>query len=260
MSTVTIPRLSANSLKEYDLCPRKFALRYIKQTFWPGEAQGPLTAMSLGQHFHLLVQLHALGLDVAPTLAVLQDEEGKLALMWQRFAASPHARPDPGAHVWTEQQLNFFVDDVPVSVRYDRLVEHNDTWTILDWKTGRIKQDRLARDWQTRLYRLALVEAGEALGLGKIVPEQIKLTYWEASSGLAFDLEYSTPHYTLDRKQLQAMATRVRQPFTANQHDDPAYPRTPEHCKQCTYNALCNREVPAPTEAEALKAPKFSAQ
>jgi ATP-dependent exoDNAse (exonuclease V) beta subunit len=58
-----------------------------------------------------------------------------------------------------------------LTVIYDLLIEAEDNAQILDWKTypQPKEQNRLAKDWQTRLYLYVLAETSDYL------PEQISM-------------------------------------------------------------------------------------
>lgn len=260
MSDDTPVRLSAHALDELYRCPRKFALRYLHGAFWPGtppEERDEPVGIAVGQAFHLVVQVAALGLDPEPSLDALADAEGRLQKLWRAFERSPHREPPAGARVWTEQQLNFFLGGMPFNVRYDRLQHHEGRWTILDWKTGRI-DERVAGSWQTRLYRLALVEAGAALGLGPVLPEDVTLLYWEVERGEAYALPYDAASHEADRQALLAEVARVRTAFNAAVDDDPHYPRNERHCPRCTFHSLCRREAIVPAASQGPRLPRFA--
>jgi len=251
-----LPRLSAHALEQLERCPRKFALRYKARRFWPATApaarEASTEAQALGVTLHRLVQRHALGLPVAATLAEAAQELPALTACWQAFAASPHATPPAAAEVWTEQTLHLRLPTaagpLPLEVRFDRLVRQGDSWTILDWKTGRVGA-HLATTWQTRLYPFVLAEAGAALaGSDAPAPERIALTYWEVAAGQGLTLRHNQVRHAATRDALEAIAARVAAPFDEAAPDDPAYPRDPSHCPHCPYDSLCNgRPLPAPT-------------
>jgi hypothetical protein len=255
------PRLSAHALKELDHCGRKFALKYLRQAFWPGTApedHDGSVQLALGQAFHHLVQVHALGLDVASALAALGDADGRLAALWRAFEGSVHAVPPAGSRVWTEQQLNFFVNGVPFNVRYDRVVEHNGKWTILDWKTGNLNAVKMTTDWQTRLYRFALVEAGVGLGAGTVPPTAVTLVYWDVERGRPLEFAYDQATYAADGLEFAQKARRVLEPFNPRVTDDAAYQRNDKHCKVCGFDSMCNRETDAVLPiAEISRRPRF---
>jgi hypothetical protein len=251
-----LPRLSAHALEQLERCPRKFALMYKARRFWPApppaavDASGQ-EARALGVALHRLVQRHTLGLPVAPALAEASAELPTLALLWEAFAGSRHARTQPDARVWTEQTLHLQLPTeagpLPLEVRYDRLVLQGDGWTILDWKTGRVGAG-LGTTWQTRLYPFVLAEAGHALAGRKAPePDHVILTYWEVATGKGLTLQHDTRRHEATRGALEALAARVAVPFDEAAADDPAYPREPAHCSRCPFDSLCNgRPLPAP--------------
>lgn len=260
MSPVATPRLSAHALDELGRCPRKFALKYLQQTFWPGCPPDPdptSANLGVGQAFHLLVQMHAMGLPVEASLEALADDGGRLRRLWSAFEASPHALPASDARLWTEQQLNFFLGGVSFNVRYDRLLLHEGRWTIVDWKTGRVKDD-IDTSWQTRLYRLALVEAGLGLGLGPIAPETVTLLYWEVETGRGVPLPYDARAHAADRALVEARAAEASRPFNPYDPDESTYPRNLKHCRQCGFYSLCNRQqLEAAQRVEIVRRPRF---
>lgn len=249
-----LPRLSAQSLRVLDQCPRKFALRYRLNRYWPAVDPGTLDASRsrktwIGDGFHRLVEAKQLGLDCQRMLEGLEADLPGLSELWDRFQASEHGAIPPGVEAWTEQTLHFTLGGAPFMVRYDRLVKEGDRWTILDWKTGEVKAASLRTEWQTKLYLFALVEAGSALGKGTISPEQVSLVYWEVGKGIGHVIAYDAATHEALRRELTAKAREALRPFDPELPDDPAYPRRPGHCPHCVFDSLCNtdrtRELPA---------------
>ncbi|HEY9721702.1 MAG TPA: PD-(D/E)XK nuclease family protein [Oscillatoriaceae cyanobacterium] len=254
-----LPRLSANALTQYSFCERRFALRYKASRYWPApeggpEREGP-NPLALGSAFHQLVHQRVLGLDLDGTLALRETELPELGVLWRAFSQSPHA-VGANARLWTEQALHFAIAGVPVEVRYDRLAEEDGRWTILDWKTGRVSA-KIRGTWQTKLYRYALVEAGEALTGTPIAPEQVTLVYWEVPKGHAVAFPYDADEHAAIRAELEAIAGRVTAPFDDAPADDANFKRNPDHCGQCPFDAYCNR-APLPLPASAQRTlPRF---
>jgi hypothetical protein len=255
-----LPRISARSLKDYQNCHRLFGLRHIQHAFWPGtpkQPEEPPAALALGEAFHLLVQVHELGVDVSPMLGALPNPEGRLTQLWHAFLGTAHARPDPQERRWTEQTLSYFVAGLPAVVRFDRLVERDGSWTIYDWKTGRVNRKGVQADWQTRLYLHALVAAGECLGLGPIAPERARIVYWEVATGEAVPVAYSQELFEADGRELELLAGFLKQPFDPK---DPHshFPPMDTHCDRCSYHSLCNRTEADLAAPGAIRAPSFT--
>ncbi|HEY9766271.1 MAG TPA: PD-(D/E)XK nuclease family protein, partial [Chroococcales cyanobacterium] len=176
-----ILRLSAHNLREFDRCPRAFALRYKVNRFWPAPDPVPSKRMELGQAFHQVVHQKFLGLD--PMIENYPDLEA----LWQKYNFSSYSRSVDNQRVWSEQNLHVTLDGVGFLARFDRLVRDKEDWTILDWKTGKLDPIKLAGDWQTKLYPFVLAEAGSVLNEGKRVdPSRIKMIYWEGLTGTSF--------------------------------------------------------------------------
>lgn len=237
-------------------CEREFALKYKARRYWPA---GDPTALEeprseadtfLGTAFHILVQQHALGLDVAPFVAALAEDAPKLPDVWARFLASEHAVPPPGARTWDEQALHVVVDGVPILARVDRIVHGPDGWLILDWKTGRPKADKLRAGWQAKVYPYALVEAGHALpGGAPVRPDEVRLVFWDVERGEAIEVPYDAATHAEVGAQLAEVARKAMRPFDAAAADCPNFKRRARRCGGCGFDQLCNPrfgEVPRP--------------
>jgi hypothetical protein len=260
-----IPRLSVQSLRTYDDCPRQFAMKYQLNRYWPAPRPADLaesrsdrvSGTEVGNLIHRLIEVRQLGLDPEPLLAANDDRIPELRRLWEAFLASGHADPAPEAEVWTEQPLYFSLEGVPFIVRFDRLVKDRDRWQILDWKTGHLDETRLRQTWQTKLYPFALVEAGHALGHGPIRPEQVMLVYWEVARGKGHPISYDAATHAAARREFIARAQAVKVPFGPELPDDPRFPRRSAHCGRCSFDSLCNGDRLA-TPSSSPPLPRFS--
>lgn len=267
MTTLDLPRLSAHSLRDLSECKRRFALRYRVNRYWPGPQARDLDletrrTIRTGQVFHLIVQQHSMGLDVRCVLEAEAENLPKLATLWRMFEASTHARVrDP---FWTEAPLHFTFEGIPFLVRFDRLYREGDAWEILDWKTGKEGRAQLERSWQTRLYRFALAEAGQALNAGTpIRPDAIRMTYWDVTRSRPESFDYDGAAFEADRKEFASLAKEAKRPFDEHLPDDPNFPRTSkvQACERCGFNSYCNPALvpsPARTPPTQLKLPVFT--
>lgn len=264
-TALELPRISSASLKDWSLCKRRFALRYRVSRYWPGPQARDLDPeaaerIRTGQVFHRMVQQHALGLDVAPTLSAEAETLPRLEQLWGMFAKSDHAMPP--ADSWTEAPLHFQFHGVPFMVRFDRLVKDGETWCILDWKTGKENRATLQASWQTRLYRFALVEAGHVYQQGVPVrPEAVRMVYWDVNKGRAEVFDYDAETFAADRAVFEALATEVLAPFDEALPDDPRFPRPaePAECARCAFDSYCNPTQAQPQQVSSgLTLPNFS--
>lgn len=257
-----LPRLSAHALKQLDDCPRKFALRYKVGRYWP--AAEPITRktdtdpLALGSAFHQLAHQQVLGLDVEASLAAYSDTLPELPTLWGSYVASPYIEPPVGGRVWTEQVLHFTLEGVAFEVRYDRLLEENGQWTIMDWKTGKVDPVKLSDDWQTKLYLFALVEAGAVLNGGEpIAPESIRIVYWEVATGTNSPVHYDSAKHESTRRSLTKKAKSILPRFDEHGTDCQHFARKASHCVRCHFGSLCNQdELPTPAQT-TLVTPRF---
>lgn len=257
----TAPRVSASSLKDYMVCARRFALRHVAARYWPApdvamETEGSRHARAVGEAFHQLVEFSELGLDTTELVGASATKMPKLREMWAKFSISRHVlKPKAGTTRLTEHALHVEIGGVAALARFDRL-EHTDdgTWTITDWKTGKVDPDRLRDDWQTKLYLVALVEA-EAIA----DPSRVRLVYWEARKGVEHVVAHDAEQHTRWRDELAAMAARLARPFDERLPDDPAWPRPadPATCETCPYNMLCNPPSLVVGPVAPLALPRF---
>ncbi len=175
-------RLSQGQLNLLTACPRRFQHVYLDQLASPVSPEQQEN-MAWGNRFHLLMQQYELGLPV--TRLELASEVGLVEAV-QMFRAtapdlfgdrSPDFRPlasRPATFRQSEHRRSLELRGYLLTVVYDLVILDTEQAQILDWKTypKPQNQQRLAHDWQTRLYRFVLIETSGYL------PEQLSMTYW----------------------------------------------------------------------------------
>lgn len=240
--------ISKSALSTWEQCPRKFYLSRVVSRHWPAPSGHDPASAEAGNAFHRMVERHMLGIPDQP------PDDPVLTTLWRAFLASPHGAPE--GEVFTEQTLQFTLGRTPVLVRYDRLIREQDgRWAIIDWKTGRswregrIDEARVRDDWQTRLYRFALVQAGPAVfnAGAPIPPEAVRMVYWALGDRLV--LPYSRAQYQADRARIEAVLARI-------EAED--FPQRLDHCDECPYRLLCHGVPAIPDDAAETPAlPRF---
>lgn len=260
--------VSVQALRTRDRCQRFFTLQYRGGRYWPGLVREPSADMHLGEVFHKLVVRHRLGLEVSPP--------AELARAWAGFLASRYALPrGPGEAVeiggpdapgqpdapngtgaplvFSEQVLQFSLEGVPFLVRCDEIRRQGDQWTILDWKTGRVRESELAGHWQTRLYRFALALAGSAIGAGGAIPApNIKMVYLLVRLEKALEFPYDLAAFEADRQLFTEIARQAAIPA-----ESLAWPEDPETCRTCRFDTLCNARPAPPVSTTVPHLPRF---
>lgn len=246
-------QLSQSGLAALARCPRRFYLRYVRHLEWPA----PLTGSELeweaslrrGERFHLLVQQHALGLDVEGTA---RAGDPVLATWWGRYLA--HPPPVPAGRSFTEVELEVPFRGHRLVARFDRLViDDRGGVYIVDWKTGRpAAQPTLERSWQTAVYCYVATEAVPELTRSGAPqpPEGVVFVYWQAEApGEPVALPYSRHRHQQAGERIAAAVARLEHLLPSGEE---AFERTSDlgACRHCPYRSYCERGRETPPGLE----------
>jgi hypothetical protein len=232
--------LSQGQLNILENCPRKFQHIYLDQLgihIDPSQQE----RLNWGSRFHLLMQQRELGLPVE--LLVEEDQE-----LQHWVTALVNAAQDvltPKSETFREAEhcrtLNF--KGYILTVIYDLLIEEENSAQILDWKTYPEPKDRqkLANDWQTRLYRFVLAETSD------YAPEQISMTYWFVKSQphpQSLPFPYNRSQHEQTRKDLTMLLNQLTQWLVRYEDSGIAFPQVPlsaQKCSDCNFAIRCQR-------------------
>lgn len=137
---------SANMLKTYKLCPKKYKFRYEDKFIPPQDTE----IFERGKKIHALAHYYLMGVDV-------RDFENSLAasekILWERLKNNKYFNMKTLA---TEFELNFKAGKYWIGGRLDAVVYDNEkNYFILDYKTGAVPPDP-ENDLQTIVYMCAL--------------------------------------------------------------------------------------------------------
>ena len=164
-------RLSQGHLNLLEICPPKFERLFLRQA---NSLPNPEIEdkQVWGSRFHLLMQQRELGLPIA---SLLKEETELNRSLKALIQAAPELFINDLSHVReAEHSRTLSFGNYLLTVIYDLLIAEENQAKIIDWKTYLQPQNKnkLARNWQTRLYLYVLAETSEYL------PEQISMTYW----------------------------------------------------------------------------------
>jgi CRISPR/Cas system-associated exonuclease Cas4 (RecB family) len=234
---------SQSSLSAYAQCKRRFFLRYARRLEWPAamtlEAEAREEAIGRGLLFHHLAHQQAVGVEVEET--VRQSGDALLREWWRNFREKPP--PLPEGRTLVEVQLSVPLGKARLVARYDRVVLGRDGRAcIVDWKTGQQQpqQSDYENNWQTLVYRYALVEGGSVLTGGtQVPPERVWLVYWHAHYPEALrPVAYSAKEHQEARHRLEEVVAQI-----GGLEGEEDFPKTEdlEQCQRCAYQAYCGR-------------------
>lgn len=244
--------LSQSSLQDYQDCPRRFELRYLKQLAYPAvEAEPALENekhQQEGEYFHRLAQQYLIGVP-AEKVGKLANTDN-LQRWWENFINDKDlASLKNLSGLYAETTLSAPLGKFRLVAKYDLIAVDTDMVAIYDWKTyrKRPKNEWLNVRWQTRVYRALLAKAGAHLHNGKpFAPEQIEMIYWFAD----FPAEparfiYTANQYKRDWDALLNLSAEISSASNFPMTDDAT------RCNYCPYRSYCARGIRAGDAADA---------
>jgi len=246
MSLPTNFQFSQSNLQDFDTCPRRFELRYLRQLNWPAIEAEPIQEAErlarLGQDFHRLVQQHLIGIDQEILEQTLAEADLDLKSWWENYLTHrPEALAD--AQVFSELTLSTPLRGYRLIARFDVLAILADgTFLIVDWKTTHQKPARelLARQMQTRVYPYVLVAAGTAFNQGHLIdPATVKMMYWYPQAPDEPEIiEYTQKLFQRDEEVLSELIDQIKS--TADSGHFPLV-ESKKPCTYCVYRSFCDR-------------------
>ena len=237
-------RFSAQSLQDYEDCPRRFMLRYVQKLDWPAEESSPYLEYELfrqkGNLFHQCVNQYFHHLD--PRLIEKQIDYTDVLSWWKNFLS--FIKTQSFTFSVAETLFQTHLAGYPVVAKYDLLVSQQDgTYIIYDWKTTaserKPKREIYTIKLQTILYPYILSQC--SFGLAKqenIDPASITLTYWFPQfPEQPESFPYSSVQLAQDRSTLEHLIREiVSQPI-----DDFPLTDNEKRCRFCVYRSYCGR-------------------
>ena len=136
---------SPNMLKTFELCPKKFYFKYIKNISMPTNDE----IFELGKNIHALASYYLRKENIYKMEQSLNEQE---KLVWEYLKNTNYFSYEA---VNTEYNLSFKLGEYFFGGRLDALVKNNDCYYILDYKTGSAPKGA-KYDFQTMIYLLAV--------------------------------------------------------------------------------------------------------
>lgn len=235
-------QFSQNNLQDYVDCPRRFQLRHLLRQRWPAlQTQTALEQeqhMKQGERFHHMVYQAQCG--IPPEALAYANLDPALGLWWHNYLEHPPQDLPPLRY--PEFSVTAPFAGYRLVAKYDLLaIDPGRQVVIVDWKTSRRRPQRahLMQRLQTRLYPLVAVLAGlRVTGGYEVLPEQITMIYWFASSPMEPEcIQYSSQQFEEDRQEIYRLITQI-----ASTTEKTFFLTTLERtCTFCTYRSMCGR-------------------
>ncbi|MEM1239534.1 MAG: PD-(D/E)XK nuclease family protein [Cyanobacteria bacterium P01_H01_bin.26] len=252
---LSVLSLSQAHLTLLETCPRRFQYIFDQSLAVPPTPQGQ-DATLWGSQFHLLMQQQALGLPINVMATAHGDLIDRVEALRRQAPQLFYCQANERLRQ-SEHQRTLAFNGYVFTVIYDLLILTADTGMVVDWKTY-LKpppRERLAHDWQTRLYLYVLAETSA------LVPEQLSMVYWfvrhrdDQNNTLPprdYRFHYSQSQHEHTRADLRRLTDRLSE-FRQRS----AFPQTNvlERCQRCPFQIRCQRwqQPDLPTDLDAIE-------
>jgi len=237
-------RLSQQHLNLLTTCPRKFQYLYLDNLGVP-ITSAEQERLNWGSQFHLLMQQRELGLPIESL--ILENQEMLHCFNNFSQAASEILNLNAQDDIILRQaehnrSLNF--KGYILTAIYDLLIAKNEQAQIFDWKTYRYPENKnkLAQNWQTRLYLYLLVETS------KYLPETVSMTYCfiqPKSKNLPYKLtfSYNQQAHKKTEQDLQKILDNLTDWLKNYQERRLGFPQVQilDSCHTCQFSNPCQR-------------------
>lgn len=202
---------SPNMLKTFDLCPKKYQFRYVKNITMPVNDD----IFELGKNVHALASYYLRSENIDKMEQALNEKE---QLFWNRLKQSPYFSFET---IKTEYNLSIKLRDMFFGGRLDALVkDQNDKYYILDYKTGSAPKNA-KYDFQTMIYLLAVRAFFKT--------DNIVFIYLDLANNSEVKIELNSDLITEYEEKLLNITNKIKE-------EDYSFSN---NCDKCEYKVLC---------------------
>ncbi len=154
---------SPNMLKTFETCQKKYYFKYVQNISVPQ----PVSFFEKGKKIHALANYYLKGADISNLLRELSFEEHQI---WENLLNNEFFQK---SYVNSEYNLSARVGDFWVGGRLDALMKDDESYYILDYKTGSIPKNP-EYDFQTMVYLICADRLLKTYGTLKFVYIDLK--------------------------------------------------------------------------------------
>lgn len=205
---------SPNMLKTFQSCPLKYLFKYVEKISTPQKAN----FFEKGKKIHALAHYYLRGDDITKFEPTLSIEEKQI---WEILKANKYFQKK---YINSEYNLACRVDKFWIGGRLDAVVFDNDTYYILDYKTGQIPKNP-EFDFQTMVYLLALSE--------NFKTNNIKFVYIDLKNNQNVEIEFSEENKCQYIQKIKEICNKIT---TYQKGENVDFSKV---CDFCEFNKIC---------------------
>ncbi len=198
-------------IKTFADCPCKFEYKYIKKIVMPQKA----SAFERGKKIHALATYYLQGADITKLEKALPQADFEI---WQKLKTNEFFNKQ---FVKSEYTLFAKINNYWIGGRLDALMQDENMYYILDYKTGSIPQNP-EYDYQTMIY---LYCASKLLNT-----TCIKFVYIDLKNNENKIIEFSKEKQSEYEKILSDVLEKM---------NSTEFPQNTNNCRYCEYQKLC---------------------
>lgn len=208
---------SANMLKTYCQCPRKFYYRYVEKINLPQSA----SIFEKGKKIHAMAYYYLKKDNITRMKTALTKEESAI---FDNLTENPYFKKDC---VKSEFPLSCKINSYWIEGRIDAVVHDLDNYYILDYKTGSVP-DNPKFDFQTVVYLLCLDKYLKTY-------DSLSFVYVNLKQNNNIVIEFD--------KDLKIEYTKRLEQICAQISADNTYKCNSKNCKTCEFVKLCGKNT-----------------
>lgn len=223
--------ISQGHLNLLETCPPQFQKVYLEKLIIPTTAFQE-EKIQWGNLFHLFMQQINLGLPQDSLLIENQELRNSIEALIAETSDIWYSKEILSRDAEHYRSLNY--QNYLLTVVYDLLVLYRNKATIFDWKTYLQPQkvEKLAKNWQTKLYLYVLTETSG------YKPEDISMTYWfvklpHKPQSLTFN--YSCQKHQETKEELNKIFKKLNVYLDDYYGQNKNFPHRPKCEENCPY-------------------------
>ena len=201
---------SPNMLKTFELCPKKFYFKFVKNISMPTNDE----IFELGKNIHALASYYLRKENIHKMELALNEREKEI---WEYLKGISYFGFET---INTEYNLSIKLGNYFYGGRLDALVKKDDTYYILDYKTGSAPKNA-KYDYQTMIYLLAVQAFFKT--------DRVVFVYLDLKNKTDVKIELTSDLAKEYKDKLEQITKKIEsEEFIAKQKE----------CK-CEYNIIC---------------------